>query len=193
MATERQVAANRRNAGRSTGPRSPGGKTRSGLNAYQHGLSSRLASHAFSKHVEELARQIAGDTTDILTLEYARAAAEAELERRRARAAQVVLIERASSLGGLKPPRYFNSTMQECRWLIGHIKSVEREPDKLPEMPQLQNPPAAMPTTEPERTVEAMSRILPELMNLAKYEARAARRRDRAIQALSNKTQFEEV
>jgi hypothetical protein len=60
-------------------------------------------------------------------------------------------------------------------------------------MPQLQNPPAAMPTTEPERTVEAMSRILPELMNLAKYEARAARRRDRAIQALSNKTQFEEV
>jgi hypothetical protein len=50
-----------------------------------------------------------------------------------------------------------------------------------------------MPTTEPERTVEAMSRILPELMNLAKYEARAARRRDRAIQALSNKTQFEEV
>ena len=38
---------------------------------------------------------------------------------------------------------------------------------------------------------QAMSRILPELMNLAKYETRAARRRDRAIRALSNKAQLE--
>jgi hypothetical protein len=39
MATEKQIAANRRNAARSTGPRTPKGKARSRMNALRHGLS----------------------------------------------------------------------------------------------------------------------------------------------------------
>jgi hypothetical protein len=39
MASERQVAANRINAKRSTGPKTPTGKEISRLNAYVHGLS----------------------------------------------------------------------------------------------------------------------------------------------------------
>ena len=39
MATEKQIAANRRNAARSTGPRTPLGKKRSSMNALRHGLS----------------------------------------------------------------------------------------------------------------------------------------------------------
>jgi len=38
MATEKQVAANRRNAQKSTGPRTPAGKARSSLNNLRHGL-----------------------------------------------------------------------------------------------------------------------------------------------------------
>jgi hypothetical protein len=39
MATEKQIAANRANAKRSTGPRTAAGKKKSSRNAYRHGLS----------------------------------------------------------------------------------------------------------------------------------------------------------
>jgi hypothetical protein len=41
MSSERQIEANRLNAQRSTGPRSPEGKQRVGLNALKHGLTAR--------------------------------------------------------------------------------------------------------------------------------------------------------
>jgi hypothetical protein len=42
MATEKQIEANRRNAEKSTGPRTKAGKARSRLNARRHGLASTL-------------------------------------------------------------------------------------------------------------------------------------------------------
>ena len=41
MASDKQLTANRRNALRSTGPRSAGGKAKAARNALKHGLSSR--------------------------------------------------------------------------------------------------------------------------------------------------------
>src|SRR5262245_13693746 len=40
MASERQIAANRRNAARSTGPRTASGKVRSSKNALRHGFAA---------------------------------------------------------------------------------------------------------------------------------------------------------
>lgn len=42
MPSARQIAANRRNAAKSTGPRTDAGKRVSSLNAYTHGLTSQI-------------------------------------------------------------------------------------------------------------------------------------------------------
>jgi hypothetical protein len=69
MATEKQIAANRANARRSTGPKSSAGKLKASRNAYQHGLSGPMPlDPATASSVDSLARELAGaqPTTDRL-------------------------------------------------------------------------------------------------------------------------------
>jgi hypothetical protein len=95
MATDRQIAANRRNARRSTGPRSHGGKKRASRNAYQHGLSLGIGSiAAFAREVESLTRKLAEGGDDELMLERAGAVAEAEVDVARAQRAKGCLLDR---------------------------------------------------------------------------------------------------
>ena len=62
MASERQIAANRLNARKSTGPRSGAGKKRASGNAYRHGLSLHIISTAaLAEQLDKLVREIAGD------------------------------------------------------------------------------------------------------------------------------------
>src|SRR5262249_22813660 len=115
MASERQIAANRRNARKGTGPRSGAGKKRAGRNAYRHGLTLSITSTAaYAKQLGTLAREIAGDSEDVIVLEHARAVAQAELELARVRRVKVALIERARAFGELDPPQAF-STVTEIK------------------------------------------------------------------------------
>jgi hypothetical protein len=56
------------------------------------------------------------------------------------------------------------------------------------ERPRRIDPLATMPSGEIERTAEAVRRALPELAKLARYELRAAARRDKAIRQIVMKT-----
>src|SRR5215213_8060140 len=99
MASARQLAANRANARRSTGPRSARGKARSSLNALRHGLAvSVYTDPDLSDEIEGLARRIADRHPTFLHL--ARAIAEAEVDLRRVRRIRSQLIARAVAQGG---------------------------------------------------------------------------------------------
>jgi hypothetical protein len=166
MASERQIAANRLNARKSTGPRSRAGKRRASRNAYRHGLSSsRKPDAATARKRDQLAREIAGDSQSEIILEFARSAADAELDLARVRSA--------------------------CRGLINRVLvdgTVDRLADRLERAGLLVqdfiDPAESMPTLPSERTAEAVRRALPELVKLNRYQVRAASRRNRAIKEI---------
>lgn len=91
MASERQIAANRRNAQKSTGPRSAAGKKRASRNAYRHGLSIPGSGAGFIRAVEELACSLVREGADASALELAREAARGMLELDRVRRIEVAL------------------------------------------------------------------------------------------------------
>jgi hypothetical protein len=132
MASERQIAANRRNARKSTGPRSGAGRKRASRNAYRHGLTLNITSTAaFAEQLNKLARKIAGDTKDAITLERARAVAHAELDLARVRRAKVALIERASAFGELDalatmPSQEPDRSAEAVRRALPDLRKLER-------------------------------------------------------------------
>jgi hypothetical protein len=180
MASERQIAANRRNARKSTGPRSGAGKKRASSNAYRHGLSLNITSTAaVAKQLDKLARKIAGNTDDAITLECAREIAQAELELARVRRAKVGLIERALAFGELDPPQLTVTQM------IRILNAIDRGGRHI--VPTPSNASATMPSQEPERLAEAIRRVLPQLRKLDRYEHRAAGQRQRAALELAGR------
>ena len=99
MASERQIAANRRNAQKSTGPRSEAGKKRAGRNSYRHGLAACGAvTGERAKRVEALAYTIAGAEADVEMLELARSAARAECDLAQIRCLKNALLDPISEL-----------------------------------------------------------------------------------------------
>jgi len=183
MTTEKQIAANRQNARRSSGPRSGEGKRRSSQNAYRHGLSAGVNAHGEDvKDIEALARKIAGNSTDVVVLECARTFAQAELDLARIRRLKVALVSRVMAFGEFEPP----ATFQSLREINQFFKGFDRGELILPERSR----PPPMPTTEPERSAEVIRRALPELMRLNRYERHAGARRAQATHTLLERKRY---
>jgi hypothetical protein len=188
MASERQIAANRRNAQKSTGPRSASGRKRSGQNALRHGLARPVSLADFEKQVEDLARQISEGSDDPATLALARIAAEAELELSRIRQVRKAIIERSMIFGGFESPSYFRSDIEEIQWHVAELEWPEGSRPSKPLLPVMVDPSATLPEGELERTAEAVRRILSDLASIGRYESRAASRRERAIRTMIKMT-----
>jgi len=94
MSSDRQIAANRRNATRSTGPRTETGKANSSRNALRHGLTT-IADSAEKRAIAEcLIRAIAGGNADDTVFRHAYRVAECHIEVQRADEAQTAAIKR---------------------------------------------------------------------------------------------------
>jgi len=101
MATAKQIAANRRNALRSTGPRTAAGRFASSRNALRHGLTARRAvvcdedAHHFQRFRAEMRTALAprGAREELL----AETAVEAAWRLRRAARAEAAFFNRAGS------------------------------------------------------------------------------------------------
>jgi hypothetical protein len=181
MASERQIAANRKNARKSKGPRSEAGRKRSSQNARQHGLSLPIAGFISERKIEALAREIAGDTQNEIRLVYAREAAEAELELQRIRRLRVALYDRIHEHGWLDPRKVFSSDKEERKWVKKTVaRLLDGGPRNVPS-PDLTDLQRSMPKDEPSRSAEAARRLLPELLTFLRYEERAASRKNRAL------------
>jgi hypothetical protein len=72
MSSEKQIAANRRNARKSRGPKTPAGKAVASRNALRHGLAS-ISRHnpAVAPRIEGIARAICADTSNPSLFEQA--------------------------------------------------------------------------------------------------------------------------
>jgi hypothetical protein len=97
MASDAKIAANRRNAEKSTGPRSVAGKARTRSNARRHGLCVPVEYDAVAlEEINELATAFAPNTLDAQDIELATFAAEAQVEIWRVRRAKLELLRAAA-------------------------------------------------------------------------------------------------
>jgi hypothetical protein len=182
MATERQIFANRRNASKSTGPKTSAGKRRASGNSYRHGLNVQTDNEDNSDDVDLLVRHIASGATNQHLLQDARSAARAHLDLVRVRQIKVDIINRVIEFGVLEPrPFRFRSLSAKMRYL-------KRQPfDQPVEWPKWVDPLGPIPSEEEECAAEAVRRLLPELRKLNRYEARAYAIKARALRELSSR------
>jgi hypothetical protein len=94
----KQIAANRRNATRSTGPVTAQGKARASRNARRHGLSVPVyRASTVAADIGEFALQLVGEAASRTEIDLARAAAAAQLELVRIRREKQLLLEDLAS------------------------------------------------------------------------------------------------
>ena len=98
MTSPAKIAANRRNARRSTGPRSAAGKARARRNAFRHGLTTPASlDHVAMDRIDNLVDALTIDVHSQLQFQLATVAAEAQAEIERVRHTKVNLVNRASA------------------------------------------------------------------------------------------------
>jgi hypothetical protein len=183
MSTPRQRAANRENAGASTGPRTAAGKARAAANARRHGLAISIWSDCqLSDTAETLARGIAGADSDTAGLAVSRRIAEAQVDLMRVRQARRDLLEREQDSSDVEPPR---EAMKEVNALIRFDELTEQGRPIPPELrrvlEQAMQRTKEPGTQEPAKFPSSSPLLAAQLAAIDRYERRALSRRNSAI------------
>ena len=178
MRLSARVRANRRNARRSTGPRTSEGKSRVAKNAVRHGLAIPVTTDpALADASERLARVIAGHDVDPARLEGARRVAEAQIDLLRVRRVRVALLN--DPRARVKEP--------SVRQVIHALKQLDSElfraGRKLDETGKIvaRAVNGVNARGEPLTLAEGLDVLAAELSRLDRYERRALSRRKFAI------------
>ena len=169
MTSERQLQANRRNAARSSGPRSGAGKGRSSKNALRHGLSVDVRTIRVEE-IELLARELAGEQADERTLKDAHNLADAAVDLERVTQYKLSLVERILLVGRLNRS-YWPNQLDPIIFTTREMRQIERalKGGRRPRLRRIK-PPLPLPHFEPARLSEAFCRAVPELLAVERYE-----------------------
>lgn len=126
-----------------------------------------------------MARKIAGDTSDLLILQCAREAAQAEFDLAQIRRVKVALIEHMRKLDEFVATQPDFSGPEASPFLYEFLmcSSSSKPVEAI----------ATMPATAPGRITKAVRRALPELLKLDRYERRAAARRERSLGTINSR------
>jgi hypothetical protein len=126
MTTERKIEANRKNSKFSTGPQTTHGRARASRNALRHGLAISIASDPeLSAEAECLAHVILGDDISPSRLDYARIAAQAEIDMRRIRRVRTRLMACRWTGRGIRTNPGAKPYLRSCRNLSILIATSE--------------------------------------------------------------------
>jgi hypothetical protein len=114
MAADRQIAANRGNASRSSGPRSQAGKRRASRNSYQHGLSKPATFGRLDRDwIEHFAHAATRGHRTLVTLELGRSAAVAQLDLLRVQQTRAAIV--GQLYAAFEKPRSTTSSRRDRR------------------------------------------------------------------------------
>lgn len=178
MTSAQKAKANRANAQASTGPKSARGKARASRNARRHGLSLAVgADPVLSEKVEELARAIAGETTDVEIYQLACRIAEAQAQLQQVRYRRHRLLFQTMSI-----PEYDSEANErkKMKMVMGCLRSTgpfTPMPDDVFEF--VNSWPEG-----PEKFATILLDKVHQFSVLDRYERRALSRRKFAIRAL---------
>jgi hypothetical protein len=179
MSSRRKIAANRRNAQASTGPKTARGKAHAARNARRHGLSlSVIADPMLSEQVAVFAREIAGETSDDNIFQLARRVAEAQIDLVRVRRARHELFIR-----NINDPNYI-SVEAASRAYKTIIKFARENGIDAPISADLMKLDQSITPQGSQKVASILADFRKELVSFDRYERRALSRRKFAIRAL---------